>query len=124
MPVGVDARLSFHCAGCGRELIAGLEVAGLEAPCPSCGAMVQAPIIGAARPPEPAPAPAVAAARPSKVDSVPKRHGGRIRADGNHDRRQIENRENVGLLRIILSVGLVLAICAVVVLVLRSRFSG
>jgi len=116
MPVGVNARLGFHCPGCGRELIAGLEVAGLEAPCPSCGTIVQAPILGT--PPAPAPAP------PSKVDSIPERHGGRIRPDGNLDQRHIQKREDAGLLRIILSVGLVLAICAVVVLVLRSHFSG
>jgi len=117
MPVGVQARLSFHCSGCGRELIAGLEAAGIEAPCPSCGTMVRAPVLG--------PAPAPVARPPSKVDSVPQRHGSGIPADGMVDRRQLENRENVNLLRILLSVGLVMAIVAVVVaLVWRSHFSG
>jgi hypothetical protein len=110
-PVGVRARLSFHCPGCGRELTAGLEAAGVEAPCPSCGTPARAPVLGQ---------PATPVSSPQAPAPNDRQRG--VPADGILDRRQAENRENANLLRILLSVALVLAVCTVVALVVRSHF--
>lgn len=42
-PAGSCPALRFACGHCGHELEAPLEFAGVEAPCPICGELVQAP---------------------------------------------------------------------------------
>ena len=117
MPVGTRASLSFHCPHCGRELFVPLEAAGVEGPCPSCGSVVQSPVPGqpAASPAEPAPSVTPRESRSSNRGAL---------VDGYVDHGQVEKRENVNLLRMVFATLLVAALCTVVLLVLRSRFSG
>lgn len=131
IPVGVRASLSFHCPGCARELFVGLELAGVEGPCPSCGSTVRAPVPGkpdatpAGHPevpvsqPAPAPAPE-AGSRRAAAGGVT--HNGLL-ADGVVDQRQVDRKEGMTLLKIVLAVALVLALCAAVVLALKLHFS-
>ena len=116
MPVGTRASLSFHCPGCGRELFAPLEAAGVEGPCPGCGGTVRAPVPGRTTP-EPA------TAEPP-VPGIDRRHitKGTL-ADGSVDQGHVERRESIHLLRILLAVILVAALCAVVVLALKGHIS-
>ena len=116
MPLGTRACLSFRCPGCGRELLAPLEAAGVEGPCPGCGATVRAPVPGRAPLAPVAPEPPIAGSRrpPIKKGTL---------ADGSVDLGHVERRESIHLLRILLAVLLVAALCALAVLVLKSQFS-
>jgi hypothetical protein len=116
MPVGIRASLSFHCPGCGRELFAPLEAAGEEGPCPGCGGTVRAPVPGGATP------------APAKAGPPPAGNGSRqvskgTLADGSVDQGHVERRESIHLLRILLAVLLVAALCTVVVLALKGHIS-
>ena len=116
MPVGTHASLSFHCPGCGRELFAPIEVAGVEGPCPGCGGTVRAPVPGRATlAPAPAETPVTGNGRRHPTRGTP--------ADGSVDQGHVERREGIHLLRILLSVLLVAALVAVVVLALKGHLS-
>ena len=42
-PVDPGNLLRFACMNCGKELTAPLSAAGVEGPCPICGATIKAP---------------------------------------------------------------------------------
>lgn len=50
-PASNNQRLRFGCPACGVRLVVDQSIAGTKGPCPSCGALIVAPPLGAASDP-------------------------------------------------------------------------